>query len=160
MGLLTTAKGLPSSYQRDLQEDKEAVFGAHDQSLAMAQIAAKTLGATQFREERLREAAQNPALVATEAADYLVVMGVPFREAHEILGKVLRAAEKDGVSIREMPLEKLKEFSPAFGRDLSTVLTVEAALARRGVAGGTAPGAVRAAIGEYKGWLAKLEENP
>jgi argininosuccinate lyase len=160
IGLLTTAKGLPSSYQRDLQEDKEAAFGAHDQSLAMAQIAAKTLAATQFREERLRQAAQDPALVATEAADYLVAMGVPFREAHEILGKVLREAEKEGISIREMPLEKLKEFSPAFGRDLSTVLTVEAALARRAVAGGTAPGAVRAAIGEYKGWLAKLEENP
>ena len=160
IGLLTTAKGLPSSYQRDLQEDKEAVFGAHDQSLAIAQIAAKTLAATQFREERLRQAAQDPALVATEAADYLVAMGVPFREAHEILGKVLRAAEKEGISIREMPLEKLKEFSPLFGRDLSTVLAVEAALARRAVPGGTAPGAVRAAIGEYKEWLAKLEENP
>lgn len=158
--LLTTCKGLPSSYQRDLQEDKEALFGAHDQALAMVHIAAKTLAATRFREERLREAAQNAALVATEVADYLVAFGVPFREAHEIVGKVLRAAEQEGKSIREMPLERLKEFSSAFGRDLSTVLTLESALARRSIAGGTAPGAVRAALDEFKERLAMLEENP
>ena len=158
--LLTVCKGLPSSYQRDLQEDKEALFGAHDQALAMVQIAGKTLAATRFREERLREAAQDPALVATEVADYLVAFGVPFREAHEIVGKVLRAAEAEGKSIREMPLERLKEFSPAFGRDLGTVLTLESALARRAIAGGTAPGAVRAALDDFKQRLIKLEENP
>jgi argininosuccinate lyase len=156
--LLTTCKGLPSSYQRDLQEDKEALFDSHDQALAMAQIAAATLAATNFNEERLRAAAQDPALVATEVADYLVAFGVPFREAHEVVGKVLRAAEQEGKSIREMPIERLKEFSPAFGRDLGTVLTLESALARRAVAGGTAPGAVRAALEEFKARLAKLEE--
>ena len=157
--LLTTFKGLPSSYQRDLQEDKEAVFAAHDQALAMTQIAAATLAATKFNETRLREAAQDPALVATELADYLVACGVPFREAHQVVGKVLRAAEQEGKSIREMPIERLKEFSPAFGRDLSTVLTLESALARRAVAGGTAPAAVRAALGEFKARLEKIEEG-
>jgi argininosuccinate lyase len=158
--LLTTCKGLPSSYQRDLQEDKEALFGAHDQAVAMVAIAGKTLAATRFREQRLREAAQDPALVATEVADYLVAFGVPFREAHEIVGKVLRAAESEGKSIREMPLERLKEFSPAFGRDLGTVLTLESALARRATAGGTAPGAVRSALEDFKQRLIRLEENP
>jgi argininosuccinate lyase len=158
--LFTTCKGLPSSYQRDLQEDKEALFDAHDQALAMARIAAAALAATGFREKRLREASQDPALVATEVADYLVAFGVPFREAHEIVGKVLRAAEADGKSIREMPLDRLKEFSPAFGRDLGTVLTLESALARRSIAGGTAPGAVRSALEDFKSRLAKLEENP
>ena len=158
--LLTTCKGLPSSYQRDLQEDKEPLFAAHDQALATVRIAAATLAATEFREGRLREAAQDPGLVATEVADYLVAQDVPFREAHEIVGKVLRAAEQEGKSIREMPLERMKEFSPAFGRDLSTVLTLESALARRGVAGGTAPGAVRAALEDFNTRLAKLEENP
>jgi argininosuccinate lyase len=158
--LLTICKGLPSSYQRDLQEDKESLFGAHDQALAMTRIAGKTLGATRFRDDRLAQAAQDPALVATEVADYLVAFGVPFREAHEIVGKVLRAAEQEGKSIREMPLERLKELSPAFGRDLSTVLTLESALARRAVAGGTAPGAVRAALDEFKQRLIKLEEHP
>jgi argininosuccinate lyase len=158
--LLTICKGLPSSYQRDLQEDKEALFGAHDQALAMISIAGKTLAATHFREARLREAAQDPALVATEVADYLVAMGVPFREAHEIVGKVLRAAEQEGKSIRDMPLDRLKEFSPAFGRDLGTVLTLESALARRATAGGTAPGAVSSALADFKQRLIKLEENP
>lgn len=157
--LLTTSKGLPSSYQRDLQEDKEALFAAHDQVLAMPQIAGATLSATKFNETRLRGAAQDPALVATELADYLVACGVPFREAHEVVGKVLRAAEQEGKSIREMPIERLKEFSPSFGRDLSTVLTLESALARRAVAGGTAPAAVRAALGEFKARLEKIEEG-
>jgi argininosuccinate lyase len=157
--LLTTLKGLPSSYQRDLQEDKEALFAAHDQALAMTQIAAATLAATKFNEPRLREAAQDSALVATELADYLVAFGVPFREAHEVVGKVLRAAEQEGKSIREMPIERLKEFSPAFGRDLATVLTLESALARRAVDGGTAPAAVRAALGDFKARLEKIEES-
>jgi argininosuccinate lyase len=125
----------------------------------MTQIAAATLAATKFNESRLREAAQDPALVATELADYLVASDVPFREAHEVVGKVLRAAEQEGISIREMPLAKLKEFSPAFGRDLGTVLTVESALARRSVAGGTAPAAVRAALEEFKARLGKLEDG-
>src|ERR1700723_3762651 len=142
LALFATMKGLPSSYQRDLQEDKENLFQAHDQALAMVQIAAATLAATRFREDRLREAAQDPALVATELADYVVEFGVPFREAHEIVGKVLRAAEQEGKSIRAMPIERLKEFSPVFDRNLGTALTLESALGRRSLPGGTAPGAV------------------
>jgi argininosuccinate lyase len=157
--LLTTMKGLPSSYQRDLQEDKENLFQAHDQTLAMLQIAGATLVATQFREDRLRQAAQDPALVATEVADYLVTFGVPFREAHEIAGKVFQAAEKEGKSIRDMPVQRLKEFSPVFDGNLATALTLESALARRSSHGGTAPGAVRAALQEFKSRLAKLEES-
>ena len=159
VALLTTTKGLPSSYQRDLQEDKEALFAAHDQALAMTQIAAATLAATRFREDRLCQAAQDPALVATEVADYLVAFGVPFREAHEIVGRILRAAEQEGKNIREMPLERLKEFSPVFGRDLPSLLTVEAALARRSIRGGTAPGAVRAGLEDFKARLKELEES-
>jgi argininosuccinate lyase len=159
LSLLTTCKGLPSSYQRDLQEDKEALFATHDQALAMTQIAAATLAATQFNEMRLREAAQDPSLVATELADYLVAFGVPFREAHEVVGKVLRAAEQEGKSIRDMPIDRLKEFSPAFGHDLATALTLESALARRAVAGGTAPAAVRAALEQFKARLGKIEDS-
>jgi argininosuccinate lyase len=76
------------------------------------------------------------------------------------VGKVLRAAERDGISIREMPLERLREFSPAFGPSLATALTLESALARRAMRGGTAPGAVRAALQDFKARLAKLEQNP
>ena len=114
--LLTTCKGLPSSYQRDLQEDKEPLFAAHDQALAMVQIAAARAG---------RDAVPRGAAPRGRAGSRARrhggrrlsrrVRGVPFREAHEIVGKVLRAAEQEGKSIREMPLERLKEFSPAFG---------------------------------------------
>ena len=159
MALLTVCKGLPSGYQRDLQEDKESLFGAHDQALAMTRIAAATLAATRFRQERLRESAQDPALVATEVADYLVNRGVPFREAHEIVGKVLRASEQEGKSIREMSVARLKEFSPAFGPGLDSVLILESALSRRNVAGGTAPASVRSALQDFKVRIAKLAEH-
>jgi argininosuccinate lyase len=159
MALFVTMKGLPSSYQRDLQEDKENLFQAQDQALAMIQIAGATLAASRFREDRLREAAQDPALVATELADYLVTFGVPFREAHEIVGEVLRAAAQEGKSIREMSIQSLKEFSPVFDRNLATALTLESALARRSLPGGTAPGAVQSALLEFKRRLAELESD-
>jgi len=159
VALFTTCKGLPTSYQRDLQEDKEPLFEAFDQVLSMTRIAAATLAATRFREDRLRESAQDPGLVATEVADYLVAQGVPFRQAHDIVGKALRAAEQQHISIREMPLAQWKEFSPVFGKDMSTVLTLESALARRAVPGSTAPSAVRAALEDFSARLAKIEEN-
>ena len=95
MGLLTTLKGLPSGYQRDLQEDKEALFAAHDQVAAMLAVATGALSATKFREDKLNCAASNSALLATEAADYLVRKGMPFRQAHDIVGKLLSQAERE-----------------------------------------------------------------
>ncbi|MGH9758056.1 MAG: argininosuccinate lyase [Candidatus Acidiferrales bacterium] len=160
LALLTTCKGLPSSYQRDLQEDKEPLFASHDQTLGIVRIAGATLAATKFRENRLREASQEAGLVATELADYLVARGVPFRTAHEMVGKILRAAEQRGITIREMPLEELRNFSPAFADDLGAFLTVESALRRRGIPGGTGPEVVRSALGEFRARVAALEEHP
>jgi len=154
--LFTTLKGLPTSYQRDLQEDKEPVFAAHDQALAMVQVAAGAIATTRICAARLREAAADPTLLATEAADYLVRRGVPFRQAHEIVGKVVREAERGGQSWTSLPLAKLKTFSPAFEDDLRAGLTVEASLARHAVPGGTAPEAVRAAIAECRERLGAL----
>ena len=156
VSLLTTLKGLPTSYQRDLQEDKEPVFDAHDQTLAMVQVAAGAVAATRINEQRLREAAADPALLATEAADFLVRRGVPFRQAHEIVGQVVREAERRGESWAALPLAKLKTFSPLFDESLHAALTVEAALARRSVPGGTAPEAVRAALAECRARLSGL----
>jgi argininosuccinate lyase len=157
VSLLITLKGLPSSYQRDLQEDKEPVFAAHDQALAMVTIATGAVAATRVNEVRLREAASNPDLLATEAADYLVRRGVPFRQAHEIVGQIIREAERRGHSWAALPLGKLKSYSPLFEEDLHAALTVEAALARRSVPGGTAPAAVRAAIAECRARLGAVE---
>jgi argininosuccinate lyase len=159
MSLLVTLKGLPTGYQRDLQEDKEPVFAAHDQARAMLETAAGAIAAMRINVVRMREAADDPGLLATEAADYLVGRGVPFREAHEIVGKAVREAERRGQPWTTLPLEKLQTFSPAFGADLYSVLTVDAALARRRAPGGTAPETVRAALAGCRERLQQLEEN-
>jgi argininosuccinate lyase len=155
--LLTTLKGLPSSYQRDLQEDKEPVFAAHDQALAMLTIAAGAVAATRPNEARLREAASDPALLATEAAHYLVRRGAPFRQAHEIVGKIVREAERAGKPFSALPLETLRKHSQLFAPDFYDALKLEAALAGPDVEGGTAPNRVREAIAAAKQRLAALE---
>ncbi len=160
VSLLTTLKGLPSSYVRDLQEDKEPVFEAHDLALAMVKVAAGAVAAARFREARLRETAADPLLLSTEAADYLVARGVPFREAHEIVGQVIREAEREGKNFRELSLDRLRAFSSAFGPDFPQALTLEAALGRRKVPGGTAPEAVRAALGDLQSRLRRFEGEP
>src|SRR5438309_656335 len=155
LGLLTTLKGLPSGYQRDLQEDKEALFAAHDQVADMLAIAGGAVAATKFNTERLKAAASHPALLATEAADYLVRKGVPFRQAHDIIGKVLREAEKQNISWTAMPLDGLKRLSPAFEADFSKGLSLNAALSSKKVPGGTAPESVADAIASLERRLNK-----
>ncbi len=155
LGLLTTLKGLPTSYQRDLQEDKEALFAAHDQVADMLAVAAGAVATTKFNADRLKTVASNPALLATEAADYLVHKGIPFRQAHDIVGKVLREAEKQNISWTALPLEVLKKISPAFEADFAGSLSVEAALAAKKVPGGTAPESVSDAIANLERSLNK-----
>jgi argininosuccinate lyase len=156
LALLTMLKGLPSGYQRDLQEDKEALFSAHDQVADMLAVATGALSTTKFNAERLRAAASNPVLLATEAADYLVHKGIPFRQAHDIVGKVLREAEKQNVPWTSLPLEALKKLSPTFEADFSVSLRLDAALASKKVPGGTAPECVRAAISDLQNRITKL----
>jgi argininosuccinate lyase len=154
--LLTTLKGLPTSYQRDLQEDKEALFAAHDQVRDMIAIAAGALAGTEFREDRLRAAASNPALLATEAADYLVHKGVPFREAHDLVGKVLREAERQGKPWTQLSLADVQNISLHFAVDFLTNLSIENAIATKNVPGGTAAEQVRAAITNLENRLQQL----
>src|SRR5438552_9676634 len=150
VSLLTTLKGLPTSYQRDLQEDKEALFPAHDQVADMLGVAAGAIAGTAFRDDRLRSLASDPALLATEAADYLVRKGVPFRQAHDLVGKILKEAEKLGKNWIELPLTELQKISPEIGPDFAKSLTVEAALAAKKSPGGTSPDSVRAAIADLE----------
>src|SRR6202158_847463 len=156
LALLTTLKGLPTGYQRDLQEDKEALFSAHDQVADMLAVAAGAVASTKFNADRLKTAASNPALLATEAADYLVLKGIPFRQAHDIVGKVLREAEKQNISWTALPLETLKKISPAFDSDFAKGLSVEAALASTKVPVRNAPESVRAAISDLQDRINKL----
>jgi argininosuccinate lyase len=158
--LFTTLKGLPSSYQRDLQEDKEALFAAHDQVQDMLWVAVGALGSSKFREDRLRAAASNPALLATEAADYLVRCGLPFRQAHDVVGQVLREAEKQGQAWTELSLTDLKRLSPLFSEDFRRGPSLESAIAAKAVPGGTAEQSVRAAIAELELKLKQMENQP
>jgi argininosuccinate lyase len=154
-GLLITLKGLPTSYQRDLQEDKEALFFAHDQVADMLAVAAGAIETTGYRDDHLRAAASNPALLATEAADYLVRKGVPFRQAHDAVGKILKEAERQQKLWTESPLDELRKISAGFDSDFSDGLTVEAALASKRVPGGTSENSVRVAIADLESRLSK-----
>jgi argininosuccinate lyase len=119
VALLTTLKGLPTSYQRDLQEDKAVLFSAHDQVSDMLSVATGAIKTTDYRDDRLRASASNPALLATEAADYLVRKGVPFRQAHDFVGKILKALSANkGL---ESLLEERRKTSPAFDSDLNSL---------------------------------------
>src|SRR5580704_14301524 len=146
LGLLTTLKGLPSSYQRDLQEDKETLFAAHDQIAAMLAISTGAVAATKFNTDRLRAAASNPVLFATEGADYLVHRGLPFRQAHDVIGKVLREAERQNKPWTQLSLEDVQQISPLFEKDFLSGLTVEKSIATKSVPGGTAADTVKLAI--------------
>ena len=157
--LLTTMKGLPTSYQRDLQEDKEALFAAHDQMEDMLWVAQGALATTKFRSDRLCAAASNPALLATDAADYLVRRGVPFRQAHDLVGKVLREAEKQGKPWTQLPLADIQKIAPLFGEDFVSSLSVENAIASKSVPGGTAESSVRAAIAQLEQKLTQMENK-
>jgi argininosuccinate lyase len=156
IGLLTMLKGLPSGYQRDLQEDKEALFAAHDQVEEMVWIAMGALIATKFNAERLRAAASNPALFATDAADYLVHRGVPFRQAHDLVGKVLREAERQGKPWTQLSLSDVQKISPLFEKDFLDGPSLEDVIANKVVLGGTATECVRAAIAILQNRLNKL----
>jgi len=154
-GLLTTLKGLPSGYQRDLQEDKEALFAAHDQAEEMVWIAMGALMATKFNAERLLAVASNPTLFATDAADYLVLKGVPFRQAHDLVGKVLREAERQGKPWTQLSLQDVQKISPLFEKDFLDGPSVEDVIANKIVPGGTATESVRAAIANLERRLNK-----
>jgi argininosuccinate lyase len=160
LGLLTTLKGLPSGYQRDLQEDKEALFSAHDQVTDMLAVATGALATTKFNVDRMRAASSDPLLLATEAADYLVRKGLPFRQAHDVVGKILREAEKQNVPWNLLPLETLKKISAKFEADFPGSLSLEVALASKKVPGGTAPESVRAAISDFQERIEKLRNKP
>jgi argininosuccinate lyase len=156
LGLLTTLKGLPTSYQRDLQEDKEALFAAHDQVAAMLAIATGAVATTKFNVERLRAAASNPVLFATDGADYLVHKGLPFRQAHDIIGKVLREAERQGKPWTQLSLEDVKKISPLFEPDFLAAPSADSSIATKSVPGGTAPEAVRSAMAELQNRITNL----
>jgi argininosuccinate lyase len=152
-GFLTTLKGLPSAYNKDLQEDKEALFDAVDTVHLVLPVVTAIIRTLQVNPEKMR-AALDEEMLATELADYLVRKGLPFRQAHHAIGAVVRYASSSGLKFSQIPLDKLQEISPLFDTDVSTIFDFDAAVARRAALGGTAPEAVRQQIAEAHKWLA------
>lgn len=144
-GLLTTLKGLPSSYNKDLQEDKEAIFDVIDTLKMELPIAAGVIRTLAVNAARLA-AALDDALLATDLADYLVRQGVPFRQGHHLVGQAVRRAEDLGVPLKELSLAEYQAIHSAFAEDLYEVFDFQRSVEARDTEGGTAPAAVRLQI--------------
>jgi argininosuccinate lyase len=146
VALLTTLKGLPLAYNSDMQEDKEPFFDSVDTLEAILGVLPPLLSTLTFRGDRMRQAAGEHFATATDLADYLVRKGLPFREAHEVVGRVVLYASGRGAGLEDLSLDELRRFSPLIDADVKDALSVEASLRARAVAGGTAPSAVTRAL--------------
>ena len=148
--LITTLKGLPLAYNRDLQEDKDPLFDTAETIVSSLHVLGRALLSAKFDGKRARAMVDDdPFILATDYADYLTRAGVPFREAHRVIGQLVRDCEQSGRGLRELTLDDLRAAHPAFGRD-AVGMTVRDALAARDLPGGTAPRRVRQALKELK----------
>ncbi|HEY8186166.1 MAG TPA: argininosuccinate lyase [Pyrinomonadaceae bacterium] len=146
VSLLTVLKGLPLAYNKDMQEDKEAVFDTFDTTQVSLEMAALVIRNVKINAERMRSAASQGMMNATELADYLVRKGIPFREAHEMVGRIVVKAMSSGVELGELSLEELRSVSSEIESDVFAALTLEKTLASKSTAGGTAPERVAEAL--------------
>ncbi|MCU7914646.1 MAG: argininosuccinate lyase [Candidatus Thiodiazotropha sp. (ex Gloverina cf. vestifex)] len=146
IGLLTLMKSQPLAYNKDNQEDKEPLFDTADNLKGSLKVFAEMIPAITCRKEAMREAAMRGFATATDLADYLVRKGMPFRDAHEVVGKAVAFGVAEGRDLSEMSLQELKGFSGTIGDDVFQVLTLEGSVSARNHIGGTAPDQVHAAI--------------
>ncbi len=153
--LLTMLKGLPLAYNKDMQEDKEAVFDSFDTVRACLEVSATVLRNIRVNEKQMRSAASRGYLNATELADYLVRKGMPFRNAHETVGRAVLQAIQRGIELNEFSIGELRSFSELIQEDVYETLTLKRALATKAQRGGTAPEAVAAALSEARSMLAQ-----
>jgi argininosuccinate lyase len=144
-GLLVTLKGLPSGYNKDLQEDKQALFDAVDTFDHLLPVITAVVATLQINSEQMR-AALSEDMLATDLADYLVHKGMPFRQAHHVVGRVVRRGLEQGRSLSELPLDDLRQISSLFDDDVHAVFDFDESVQRRSTPGGTAPDAVREQI--------------
>ncbi len=154
--LLAMLKGLPLAYNKDMQEDKEALFDAVDTVKKCLMVFTAMIGTVSFREQAMDRAVRGGFTNATDLADYLAGRGVPFREAHEIVGEIVLYALETGKTLEELTLEEYRRFSAAVGEDVYAAIRVEHCLAARKVHGGPAPETVRAAIARARKRLERV----
>ena len=158
MGLLTVMKALPLAYNKDMQEDKEAAFDAMDTASACLEVFAPMVRTMRIREDRLRAAAGEGFINATDAADYLVRRGIPFRDAYTAVGKLVAACTEAGTTLENLPLETLKGIHPAFEADVYDAISLDACVNGRRVQGGPAEESVRAQIAALEAFLEAAKE--
>ena len=149
LSLLTTLKGLPLTYNRDLQEDKEGFFDTVDTLLPTLEIFSGMMSSAQFNKERMRQAAEDSYVLATDLADYLVSKGVPFREAHGVMARMADYAASQRKLFSDLTLEEYRQFSSKFDEDVYAV-NVDASINARDVPGGTALSQVKTALEQAK----------
>ena len=157
VSLLTTLKGLPMTYNRDLQEDKERLFDSVDTLQLALEVFAEMIDGMKPRAAAMRAAASDPFLLATDLADYLVRKGVPFRTAHEVIGKLTAFSLKEQRGFPELTLVEYQKFSSVFTPDVFAVLNLETALAARQSIGAPSPANVAAEISAWKSRLASAQ---
>jgi argininosuccinate lyase len=154
-GLLVTLKGLPLAYNKDMQEDKECVFDAADTVAACLKMSCGMVETMRVHEERMRAVAGGGFTAATDVADHLVREGVPFRQAHEVVGRIVLDCERAGRSLQDLTVDDFRHYAPEFGEDVLTAVDPERVVARRSSAGGTGHGPVRDQIERQKESIAR-----
>lgn len=159
LSLLTTLKGLPLAYNRDMQEDKEPVFDSADTLGASLEILAEMYGAAEWDVARMEEAAGDALLTATDMADYLVLKGLPFREAHAVVGKLVALSAGRGVTLRELSDGDLREISALFEPGTLSMLDARRSLAARTAEGAPSPERVKERLGRWREHLAAVKRS-
>ncbi|MBM3149400.1 MAG: argininosuccinate lyase [Chloroflexi bacterium] len=154
LGLLTIMKGLPMTYNRDLQEDKEGLFDTVDTLLASLNVLTGLVETMKINNTRMRDVMSNSYILATDLADYLAKKGLPFRQAHEAVSKLVQYAISKRKGFRELTLKEYQRFSPLFDKEVQQI-TLENSLVKRNVPGGTAPEQVTRALARAKRLIGK-----
>jgi argininosuccinate lyase len=157
--LLVTVKGLPLAYNKDLQETQQPLFDAAGTVLSLLPLAAGWMKAVEFNLERMQQAAQSGFMNAWAGATYLVRRGVPFRLAHEIIGKAVQTCIQRNCELGDLPLEELRQLHSSFDQEFYSCLSLQAVLAIHDVPGGTAPARVRQAIAEARRKVESMRED-
>ena len=160
IALLTLMKSQPLAYNKDNQEDKEPLFDTVDTVLGCLRAFADMVPALRPKRDKMLQAARQGFATATDLADYLVRKGVPFRDAHEIVGKAVRLGVETGRDLADMSLAELQRFSPLIENDVFRALSLAGSVAARDVLGGTAPNRVREAAAAARAWVAELPIRP
>ncbi len=159
VSLLTTMKGLPLAYNKDMQEDKELTFDAIDTVKGSLALFTGMISSMSFRKDVMEQSAKNGFTNATDAADYLVNRGVPFRDAHGIIGRLVLLCIERGCSLDELPLEEYRKVSPVFEEDVYSAISMENCVKRRVTVGAPGQDAMKRAIAVYRQRLAVQEDS-